>query len=49
MSDNTPAGLYLVNATGEMVPCHTTKGSDVQALKEYLQEWDIDGLEVIDE
>ena len=40
-------GIYLVNATGEMVGLHTADdGSDLALLREYLHEWDIDGIEV---
>lgn len=46
MSDNTPPGLYLVNSTGEMSEVHTAEGNDIQLLKEYIQEWDISGIEV---
>lgn len=46
MSERTPPGLYLVNATGEMTELHTSEGSDVQLLKEYLEEWDIPGVTV---
>ncbi len=35
-------GLYLVNATGDMVPLHTADdGGDRQLLEEYLEEWDL--------
>jgi hypothetical protein len=37
----TAPGLYLVNATGEMVPLHTEDGGDEQLLQEYLEEWDL--------
>jgi len=47
MSDHEP-GLYLVNATGGMVGVHTAGDSDEQLLREYLEEWDIDGIEVSD-
>jgi hypothetical protein len=35
-------GLYLVNATGDMVPLHTADGDcDMQLLEEYLDEWNL--------
>jgi hypothetical protein len=49
MSDTTAPGLYVVNATGEMVPVHTADGGDQQVLREYLQEWDLPGIEVTDD
>jgi len=40
-------GLYLINATGDMVGLHTAKdGGDLQLLREYLHEWDLPGIEV---
>lgn len=39
-------GLYLVNSTGEMAKVHTADGGDEGLLREYLEEWDIDGVEV---
>jgi hypothetical protein len=40
-------GLYLVNSTGEMIDVHTSSGeNDLQLLREYLEEWDIEGVEV---
>jgi len=47
MSDSPP-GLYLVNASGEMIPVHTANDSDQQLLREYLQEWDIPHIEVVE-
>jgi hypothetical protein len=49
MSDYEP-GLYLVNATGEMIGVHTASGDcDMQLLREYLDEWDVPGVEVTEE
>lgn len=50
MSESTPPGLYLVNATGEMSEVHTGDGQDIDLLREYLDEWDLlEELGVADE
>ena len=48
MSEYTAPGLYMINATGEMVPVHTANGGDQQVLREYLDEWDVPGITVED-
>jgi hypothetical protein len=49
MTEHTQPGLYLVNATGEMIGVHTVSSdNDLQLLREYLEEWDIEGVEIND-